>query len=61
MHEHSPKATPLDTILYEIDMLRHCSATLSSKQARAEETGSDPDKSEYYLCMKVSFCISETY
>jgi hypothetical protein len=49
MHERSPKNTPLDTILYEIDMLRHCARTLAMKKIRAGESGSDQDWSEYYL------------
>ncbi len=49
MHERSPKASPLDTILYEIDMLRHCSQSLPDKKVRAEKSKSDSDLSEYYL------------
>jgi len=49
MHERSKKASPLDTILYEIDMPRHCSKTLGEKKTRAENTGTDADRSEYYL------------
>src|SRR5664280_2612771 len=49
MHERSPKATPLDTILYEIGMLRHCARTVSDKQAKYEDNRSDAAKAEYNL------------
>jgi hypothetical protein len=52
MHERSPKNKPIDTILYEIDMLRHCAKTLGSKKFRWEKTGSESDKAEYYLCIE---------
>jgi hypothetical protein len=52
MHERSPKASPLDTILYEIDILRHCARTLPAKKALAEKTNSDNDRSEYYLAIE---------
>ena len=52
MHERQPKNSPLDTILYEIDMLRHCAQALPGKQAQKERTGSDADQFEYYMCIE---------
>ena len=36
MHERSTKNSHLDTVLYEIDMLRHCATSLHDKKRRAE-------------------------
>jgi hypothetical protein len=52
MHERKEKNSAIETILYEIDMLRHCHRTLSSKHALAEKTGSESDRAEYYLCIE---------
>jgi len=46
MHERSEKNSPLDVILYEIEMFRHCANTLPAKQDKAMASG---DKAEYYL------------
>jgi len=50
MHERSIKNKPLDTILYEIDMLRHCAHALATKKNRAGE--SEFHRAEYYLCIE---------
>src|SRR5215469_14011676 len=47
MHQRSNKNEHLDTILYEIDMLRHCAESIS--KAKAEEHRSDFAGAEYYL------------
>lgn len=44
LHKRSDKSSHLDTVLYEIDMLRHCSKTLMEKKARASVA-----EEEYYL------------
>jgi hypothetical protein len=49
MHERSPKNTPIDTVLYEIDMLRHCARTVAAKKAKYENTRSEGAKAEYNL------------
>ena len=49
MHERSPKNKPIDTILYEIDMLRHCAGTIANKKAMAEGTRSPSSIAEYNL------------
>jgi hypothetical protein len=46
-YERSPKNGPLDTVLYEIDMLRYCAATLPSRyEAR---TNSEQAMKDYYV------------
>lgn len=53
MHERSPKNEPIDTIMYEIEMLRHCAQTLGQKQTSAQQAvGSQYAKAEYYLCIE---------
>src|SRR5205823_2512507 len=47
MHERSLKNNHLDTILYEIDMLRHCACTLDDKKANGDHSAFD--RAEYYL------------
>ncbi len=47
IHQRSDKNSHLDTILYEIDMLRYCSKTLAGKKASACE--SDEALAEYNL------------
>jgi hypothetical protein len=37
LHQRTDKDSHLDTILYEIDMLRHCSKTLAAKKARQSD------------------------
>ena len=34
LHHRSDKNSHLDTVLYEIDMLRHCSNKLAAKKAK---------------------------
>jgi hypothetical protein len=46
-HERPPKNNALDTILYEIDMLRHCAAILPSKHSA--KTSSDQAMKDYYV------------
>src|SRR5690242_12148132 len=46
-HERSPKNRPLDTVLYEIDMLRYCAATLPSKYDARRN--SDEARKDYYV------------
>lgn len=50
MHHRSEKNSHLDTILYEIDMLRHCAQSITQK--RAEEQISDSARAEYYLAIE---------
>ena len=50
MHQRSDKNSHLDTILYEIDMQRHCAATVGQKQA--DEHKSEFARSEYYLTIE---------
>lgn len=50
LHRRSDKDSHLDTILYEIDMFRHCSKTLAAKKARASE--SDEALGEYNLVIE---------
>jgi hypothetical protein len=50
IHRRSDKNSHLDTILYEIDMLRHCSKTVTGKKARASE--SDDAQAEYNLVIE---------
>ena len=46
-HERSPKNGPLDTVLYEIEMLRHCADMLPTKyNARSS---SEQAMKEYYV------------
>ena len=47
MHERSPKSSPMDTLLYEFEMLRHCADTVDAKKMRRDK--SEKDKAEYYL------------
>jgi len=47
MHERSEKNKPIDVVLYEIEMFRHCANTLQAKQQVA--ANSQPEKAEYYL------------
>lgn len=47
VHQRSEKNSPLDTILYEIDMLRHCAGSISQK--KADEWTSEFRRAEYYL------------
>jgi predicted dehydrogenase len=49
MHERSRKNSPIDIILYEIDMLRHCAGTIAEKKAIAHGTRSDSSIAEYNL------------
>lgn len=46
-HERSPKNRPLDTVLYEIDMLRHCAVVLPSKHDA--RNNSEQAMKEYYV------------
>jgi hypothetical protein len=46
-HERSPKNQPLDTVLYEIDMLRHCAGMLPSKYN--SRSSSEQAMKEYYV------------
>jgi hypothetical protein len=50
MHERTTKKDHADTIMYEIDMLRHCASTLPAK--KAEKETSDYAKDEYNLCIE---------
>jgi hypothetical protein len=50
MHERSIKNNPTDTILYEIDMLRHCAHALPDKKRHAGD--SEFHRAEYYLCIE---------
>ena len=50
LHKRSDKNSHLDTVLYEIDMLRHCSKTLAAKKAKASE--SDESQAEYNLVIE---------
>ena len=50
MHQRSEKNSNLDTILYEIDMLRHCAQSVTQK--KAEEQISDFARAEYYLAIE---------
>jgi hypothetical protein len=45
LHQRSDKNSHLDTVLYEIDMLRHCSNTLVAKKAKKSE--SEEAEAEY--------------
>jgi hypothetical protein len=46
-HERSPKNGPIDTVLYEIDMLRHCAAILPCRhEAR---NNSEQAMKDYYV------------
>ena len=47
LHHRSDKNSHLDTVLYEIDMLRHCSNTLAAKKAKKSE--SEEAEAEYNL------------
>jgi hypothetical protein len=38
LHRRPDKDSHLDTILYEIDMLRHCANTLAAKEARQPDS-----------------------
>jgi hypothetical protein len=38
LHRRPDKDSHLETILYEIDMLRHCSETLAAKKARQSDS-----------------------
>lgn len=50
MHERSPKNEPLNTILYEIEMLRHCAIELPLRCARAvRREATEGDKAGYHL------------
>lgn len=49
MHERSQKNSHLDTVLYEIDMLRHCALTLPGKREYFEASGCAPARAEYNL------------
>jgi hypothetical protein len=50
MHKRSDKNSPVDTILYEVDMLRHCAANIG--KSRRQRDSSDFDRAEYYLCIE---------
>jgi hypothetical protein len=50
LHQRSEKNSHLDTILYEIEMLRHCSRALAAKKVRAPE--SDETQAEYNLVIE---------
>ena len=50
MHQRSEKNSHLDTILYEIDMLRHCAENVTRKEA--DERSSDFARAEYYLAIE---------
>lgn len=50
MHHRSEKNSHLDTILYEIDMLRHCAQSVTQK--KAEEPIADLARAEYYLAIE---------
>lgn|GEM_PF-2414897 len=50
LHKRSDKNSHLDTILYEIDMFRHCSKTLAAKKARSAE--SEEAEAEYNLVIE---------
>lgn len=45
--QRSPKNTPLDTVLYEIDMLRHCATILPSKHDA--RNGCQSAMKDYYV------------
>jgi hypothetical protein len=45
LHQRSDKNSHLDTVLYEIDMLRHSSNTLVAKKAKKSE--SEEAEAEY--------------
>jgi hypothetical protein len=47
MHERSPKNKPIDVVLYEIEMFRHCALSLSNKYSSM--WNSQVDRAEYYL------------
>src|ERR1051326_7776877 len=46
-HERSPKNGPIDTVLYEIDMLRHCAAILPCKHEARHN--SEQAMKDYYV------------
>lgn len=50
LHRRPDQDSHLDTILYEIDMFRHCSKTLAAKKARKSE--SDEALGEYNLAIE---------
>lgn len=52
MHQRLSKKTALETILYEIDMVRHCARNIAEKKARNEASGDRHDRREYYLTLE---------
>jgi hypothetical protein len=50
LHKRSDKNSHLDTILYEIDMLRHCAKAVPTTKARSSE--SDHAQAEYNLAIE---------
>lgn len=50
LHQRSDKSSHIATILYEIDMFRHCSKTLAVK--RASISASEEAQCEYYLAIE---------
>ena len=59
MHERSPKNKPIDVVLYEIEMFRHCALSLAHKYSRM--WNSQVDTAEYYLCIEVFFASTKTF
>jgi len=52
LDQRASKESHLATILYEIDMLRHCASAHSEKRKRVDADGSLAARGEYYLSIE---------